>query len=333
MALVPCRECGVTVSTEAPTCPHCGVPDPGRTSAPPAAPPASALPSERPASPRPATVIHTSDTLAEDVRPFWARHPAATALIGLVVGLYVLQGAVRGCGGASPSGRAGADARTGPVRLKDRLDSATARGDTAEARGRAVQLLRDFPGSPQADTVRAARPDLVAVVRQQQQADSAQAEARRVQAEAGLLAAKWSYSANEDPMTGRTTRSASIQSENTVSFQSPYAGPQHGTLFIRDHPQYGKDVMLSIERGQILCRSYDGCTVKVRFDEGPMQTWAGGAPSDNSSETVFIQGAARFVQRMRSAKTVRIQVEVYQEGAPIFEFAVGGYNHARYTGG
>src|SRR5215213_6291659 len=34
MALIPCRECGREVSTEAPTCPHCGCPDPGRDSAP-----------------------------------------------------------------------------------------------------------------------------------------------------------------------------------------------------------------------------------------------------------------------------------------------------------
>ena len=28
MALIPCRECGANVSIEAPTCPHCGAPDP-----------------------------------------------------------------------------------------------------------------------------------------------------------------------------------------------------------------------------------------------------------------------------------------------------------------
>jgi len=28
MALTPCRECGKDVSDEAPSCPHCGVPDP-----------------------------------------------------------------------------------------------------------------------------------------------------------------------------------------------------------------------------------------------------------------------------------------------------------------
>jgi RNA polymerase subunit RPABC4/transcription elongation factor Spt4 len=31
MALVPCRECGKEISTEAPACPHCGRPTPPRT--------------------------------------------------------------------------------------------------------------------------------------------------------------------------------------------------------------------------------------------------------------------------------------------------------------
>ena len=30
MTLTPCRECGQQVSNEAPSCPHCGVPDPAK---------------------------------------------------------------------------------------------------------------------------------------------------------------------------------------------------------------------------------------------------------------------------------------------------------------
>lgn len=33
MALSPCRECGQQVSSEAPACPHCGVPDPSEAAA------------------------------------------------------------------------------------------------------------------------------------------------------------------------------------------------------------------------------------------------------------------------------------------------------------
>ena len=44
MPLQPCRECGQQVSTEAPACPHCGVPQPTRASSPasPTQPPVGA---------------------------------------------------------------------------------------------------------------------------------------------------------------------------------------------------------------------------------------------------------------------------------------------------
>jgi len=141
------------------------------------------------------------------------------------------------------------------------------------------------------------------------------------------------YSADLDPMTGRTSRMARIESENTVEFDFPYQGAQHATLVIRNHPSFGRDVMLQIERGQILCPSYDECTVRVRFDDGSPERWMGAGPSDNSSTTVFIRGSSRFLQRMRAAKVVRIEIPVFQEGNPSFEFHVGGFDNQRYTTG
>jgi hypothetical protein len=38
MALIPCRECGKDISTEAAACPHCGAPSPAPSVAPPTAP-------------------------------------------------------------------------------------------------------------------------------------------------------------------------------------------------------------------------------------------------------------------------------------------------------
>jgi hypothetical protein len=35
---------------------------------------------------------------------------------------------------------------------------------------------------------------------------------------------------------------------------------------------------------------------------------------------------------MRAAKIVRVQIPVYQEGQPIFEFHVGGFDYAKYAG-
>lgn len=143
---------------------------------------------------------------------------------------------------------------------------------------------------------------------------------------------QWVYDANEDKMTGGTTYSAYALSTNTVSFDRPYSGDQHGRLVLRTDPKYGRDVMFSIERGQLLCRSYSDCEVLVRFDENKPEKFSGVGPADSSTETVFIRNYDRFVSRMRKAKTVRISVNIYQEGSPVFEFDVSGFNSAKYAG-
>jgi len=148
-----------------------------------------------------------------------------------------------------------------------------------------------------------------------------------------VLADKWSYRTSDDKMTSRQAKFATIESENTVDFDFPYRGPQHGTLMVRDHPSHGRDVIFSIQRGQLLCRSYEDCQIKVRFDEGSPVTWNAVGPSDNSSTVVLLRNAAGFVTRLRAAKIVRLQVPVYMQGAPVFEFQAGGFDYKRFQSG
>ncbi|HET6765008.1 MAG TPA: hypothetical protein VFH27_15090 [Longimicrobiaceae bacterium] len=148
----------------------------------------------------------------------------------------------------------------------------------------------------------------------------------------GVPPAKWAYRDDTDPMTSRVEHTATLESENTVSFDFPYNGPQHGTLLLRSHPSYGHDVMLRIERGQFLCHSYDGCSVRVRFDEAAAENWSATPPADNSTEVIFIRGYDRFLRKLRRAETVRISANIYHEGAPVFEFDVRGFDRAAYTG-
>jgi hypothetical protein len=70
--------------------------------------------------------------------------------------------------------------------------------------------------------------------------------------------------------------------------------------------------------------------VRVRFDESPAERWNAVGPADNSTNSVFLRNEARFLQRMRAAKVVRIQAPVYQEGEPAFEFRVEGFDEERY---
>lgn len=131
-------------------------------------------------------------------------------------------------------------------------------------------------------------------------------------------------------MAKGTSYGAMVRSTNTVEFGFPYAGPQHATLTLRTHPRHGKDAIFSIERGQFLCRSYEDCTILVRFDDQKAQKYSAVGAADGSTETIFIRNYSRFVGSLQKAKTIRIAAEIYQQGAPVFEFDVSGFDEAKY---
>jgi hypothetical protein len=140
----------------------------------------------------------------------------------------------------------------------------------------------------------------------------------------------WEYDQFKDAMSPGLVSSAKAESTNTVSFGFPYQGAQHALLFLRSHPRHGQDVILKIEKGQFLCSSYDGCTVLVRFDDKPPVKWHASGPEDHDTVTLFLGNYNGFVSSMSKAKTVRISAPMYQEGSPVFEFAVGGFDKNRY---
>lgn len=145
-----------------------------------------------------------------------------------------------------------------------------------------------------------------------------------------IVGSQWSYSHVPDTMSKGIAHHAVVSSANTVQFQFPYAGEQHGTLELRTDPRYGKDVIFSIEKGQILCRSYEACTVLVRFDDERAINYSAFGAADNSTESAFLRNYDRFVGRLMKAKRVRISTNIYQEGAPVFEFDVAGFDPEKY---
>ena len=131
----------------------------------------------------------------------------------------------------------------------------------------------------------------------------------------------WSYSEEPDKLGRGTVRTASIESTNTVEFGFPYSGVQRATLQLRKHPEYGKDVILYIEKGQFLCR-FDGCSVNIRFGDGTASKYSAAEAGDNSTTVLFIQNYDRFVGNLMKANKVAIEATFYQEGARVFEFDV-----------
>ncbi len=139
----------------------------------------------------------------------------------------------------------------------------------------------------------------------------------------------WYYGNSQDSMTSKNIKSASIDSINTIFFDFPYSGAQNATLQLRNHPRFGKDVILSIEKGQFLCR-FDGCNVLIRFDEEKPINFSANEPSDNSTTYIFINGYDKFINKMQKAKKVRIAAEFYQSGTKTLEFDVSSFDKSQY---
>lgn len=143
---------------------------------------------------------------------------------------------------------------------------------------------------------------------------------------AGLLAAgaaaaaHWSYDEATDRMTDAKNRTASVASSNSLSLEFPYQGVNHGRFMVRQHPQYGLDVLLVIDKGQFQCYRMDGCVIQIRFDSGPAGRY-GFVPADGGkANVVFAKSAKPLIERLKKAKTALVQVPIYGAGAQVLEF-------------
>lgn len=139
----------------------------------------------------------------------------------------------------------------------------------------------------------------------------------------------WSYDQNLDELTGKTSYFAQVTSDNSVDFDFPYnSQPIHLTLTVRKSPRYGTDVYISVPEGQFNA-GIDGATISVRFDDGKVKRYSCNTPSDNSTNTLFINSARSFIKSLKASKECRISAEFYQEGTPTFIFQTDGlvWNH------
>lgn len=160
--------------------------------------------------------------------------------------------------------------------------------------------------------------------------EEARQEQARLAMEAKLAEFKWRYQVSNDQLTSKPTYIAWVKSLNQVSFDFPYQGIQRGQLMLRTHPQHGKDLILQVEKGQMLVRSYEDTSVKVVFDDGSPISYRVVGPADHGTTSLFFRDYHGFVGRMLKAKKVKISVPFYQQGNVVFEFNVSDFDSDRY---
>ena len=139
----------------------------------------------------------------------------------------------------------------------------------------------------------------------------------------------WHYQVKVDEMTDVRTYIASIASDNFVNFDFPYNGPQQGTVVISSGLG-GNKIIFFIEKGQILCDSYDGCSVSIRFgSRNPISFKASGS-STHESTILFLSGSKTFLDNMRVVDTIKVSVKAYEEGSNVFTFNVKGLDKDKF---
>ena len=138
----------------------------------------------------------------------------------------------------------------------------------------------------------------------------------------------WEKGQNTDKMTGETENWAITTSTNTVSMKFPHNGGSVGSIIVFDN----RDVKIHISKGQVMCTSYSGCKINVKFDDGKVETYSAVGQKNGGYDAIFLErgqysdgSATRFIKKLSSAKKVMVSLEVYQEYNTVWEFNVEGY--------
>lgn len=128
---------------------------------------------------------------------------------------------------------------------------------------------------------------------------------------------EWEYDSKDDEMTNSKSYFATILSDNGEVFTFPYEeeGGSHLMVTVRQAKRSGTDVILGISKGQ-----FNGQYVSVKFDDNAAKKYKAYSADDGSLDVLFIDNAKDFIAKVKTAKTIKIEAEFYQEGNRVFTF-------------
>ncbi len=133
-------------------------------------------------------------------------------------------------------------------------------------------------------------------------------------------ASDWVYVDETDPMTDQLARMACTGSTNQAALNPPYRDVAV-RLCLRQSPRLGTDAYIAlVGDGQIICRSYSDCAVKVRFDDGATQSFSANRSADGSSNIVFIANPSRFIGALKGTDLTRVELLFYEAGSQAITF-------------
>lgn len=139
-----------------------------------------------------------------------------------------------------------------------------------------------------------------------------------------VSAGDWRYNQNRDEMRDTTSYYANLDSTNSIDLLSPYNGGSKLTIAVYSaDDNLIKSAGLLLSKGMINCNKGEPCKVNVKFDNGKIQELHTSLLADDY-DVLGISSPKSFVQSMKMAKNLIIEVPLYKNGEKQFKFDLSG---------
>lgn len=144
-------------------------------------------------------------------------------------------------------------------------------------------------------------------------------------AKSGAQKTKWEYGEAVDEMTDAKTYVAQIEAEEELEFDFPYDGGTPVYITLRSaNGRTDVKVWVPKNKGQFNPDIMGGSSLMARFDEKPAEKYYYVAPSDYSTEAIFIKNADKFIENLKAAQKTIVQCEFFNEGTRTITFDTRG---------
>lgn len=143
-----------------------------------------------------------------------------------------------------------------------------------------------------------------------------------IAANAAPVSENWRYQSDMDELRDKKAYYAHTNSINTVQHKD--LGEIYSQLSLRksSKPGAGDAVIFLLSQGSFECNEYDECSVPMRFDNSPIQTYRL-LVTANDPGAIFIPiDYLQFVHKLKISKKLVIEVNISGKGATQFKFNV-----------
>lgn len=143
-----------------------------------------------------------------------------------------------------------------------------------------------------------------------------------------LPISNWRVQESINQMDDSINRTFITLSNNVETLDFPYGWWTRWELMIRNM-WWDKDVMIRTSPGQIVW-DFQNESVSVRFDDRDPIVYRYNTPADYSSDLIFIQNTASFIENLKTAESVKIEIQFYWDWKRVFDFTVDGFDYDEF---